>query len=222
MSIVMQDPIKVDIWTDVICVWCHIGKRKFEAGRDAFLAAGGPPVEVELHSFQLDRNPPVEYGGRYTEYLTDVAGLPAKHVRDKFTLLNKVGAELGLTFDWDNLQPALTLRAHQATHFAKAHGKQAEMNDRLLAAYFERGEDIDSLDQIIAIASEIGLDAKAVRRSLISEEYLPAIEADIARAEQFGITSVPFFVIDGKYGVSGAQSPGIFERALARAAGDRP
>lgn len=221
MSTHAADPIKVDIWTDVTCVWCHIGKRKFETGRDAFVAAGGPPVEVEYHSFQLDQNPPVNYGGRYPDWLTDVAGLPAKHVRDKFAMLNNAGAELGLTFDWDNLQPALTLLAHQAIHFAKTHGKQTQLNDHLLAAYFERGQNIGSIDQIAAIAAEIGLDPQATRHALTNQAYLPAVQADIARAAQLGITSVPFFVFDQRYGVPGAKSPNTFQQALEQVAEER-
>lgn len=222
MSAPSTTPLKVDIWSDVTCVWCHIGKRKFETGRERFTTRSGIPVEVEYHSYQLDQNPPVEYGGRYAEYLTDVMNLTEQHVRDRFTMLDQIGEGLGLTFDWDRLQPALTLLAHQAIHFAKTHGKQSEMNDRLLAAYFEHGRDVGNLDELVDLAAEIGLDPDTIRHALTTEEYLPAVHADIARAGQLGINSVPFFVIDEKYGVSGAQSPGIFERALEQAAGDRP
>lgn len=214
-------PIKVDIWSDVTCVWCHIGKRKFEIGRDQFTIGSGTAVEVEYHSYQLDQNPPVEYGGRYAEFLTEVMNLPARHVRECFAMIDQIGDDVGLAFAWDKLQPAHTLLAHQAIHFAKTRGKQTEMNDRLLAAYFHDGRDVGSLDELIEMAADVGLDVDGMRDALAREEFLPAVRADIARASLLGITSVPFFVVDGKYGVAGAQSSGVFKKALERAAGER-
>ncbi len=213
--------VTVDIWSDVTCVWCHIGKRKFEAARDAYITSGGVPVDVEYHSYQLDTDPPVDYNGRYAEYLTDVMNLPARQVRDRFAMINGIGEELGLHFDWDNLQPANTLLAQQAIHFAEGHDKQAEMNDRLLAAYFEEGRNVGSIAELVDLAAEIGLNGHALRDALTNEEFLPAVRADIARAGELGIGSVPFFVIDGKYGVSGAQEADVFRQALERAVAER-
>ena len=125
-----------------------------------------------------------------------------------------IAAEVGLDYDYDALQHTNTVKAHQLLHFAKAQGKQIEMKERLLRAYFVEGKHVGRAEDLADLAAEIGLDRDAALARLESDEYLDAVHADQEQAMRYGIRGVPFFVIDGKYGVSGAQAPETFAQAL--------
>jgi predicted DsbA family dithiol-disulfide isomerase len=131
--------------------------------------------------------------------------------------VTNVAAEVGLPFDFDRVHQTNTRKAHELLHYAKARGKQVEMKERLLAAYFVNGEHVGELGTLSALAAEVGLDSADVLRSLESGEFAEAVAADIAQAEVYGISGVPFYVIDGKFGISGAQSPETFAAALTQA-----
>ena len=212
----MTTPLKVDIWSDVQCPWCFIGKRKFESGVQLF----GQPVEIEYHSFELAPDTPVDYEGTTLDYLAERKGLSPEHVRSMLDNVTNVAAEVGLPFDFDRVHQTNTRKAHELLHYAKAHGKQIEMKERLLAAYFVNGEHVGELGTLSALAAEVGLDSADVLRSLEAGEYAEAVAADIAQAEVYGISGVPFYVIDGKFGISGAQSPETFAAALTQAAAE--
>lgn len=212
----MTTPIKVDIWSDVQCPWCYIGKRKFESGVQLF----GQPVEIEYHSFELAPDTPVDFEGSTLDYLAERKGLSPEHVRSMLDNVTKIAAEVGLTYDFDHVHQTNTRKAHELLHYAKSHGKQIEMKERLLKAYFVNGEHVGELSTLSALAADVGLDAADVLRSLEASEYAPAVAADIAQAEVYGISGVPFYVIDGKFGISGAQSPETFAAALTQAAND--
>ena len=212
----MTTPIKVDIWSDVQCPWCFIGKRKFESGVQLF----GQPVEIEYHSFELAPDTPVDYEGTTLDYLAKRKGLSPEHVQSMLDNVSNVAAEVGLPFDFDRVHQTNTRKAHELLHYAKARGKQVEMKERLLAAYFVNGEHVGELSTLSTLAAEVGLDAADVLRSLEAGEFAEAVAADIAQAEAYGIGGVPFYVIDGKFGISGAQSPETFAAALAQAAQD--
>ena len=128
--------------------------------------------------------------------------------------MTAIAAEVGLDYDYDALQHTNTVKAHQLLHFAKAQGKQIEMKERLLRAYFVEGKHVGRTEDLADLAAEVGLDRDAALRSLESDEYLDAVHADQEQAMRYGIRGVPFFVIDGKYGVSGAQAPETFAQAL--------
>src|SRR6478735_3379022 len=204
----MSDVIKVDVWSDIACPWCYIGKRKFEAGAEGF------DVEVEYHSFELSPDTPVDFDGSAADFLAKHKGMPIEQVRPMLAQVTAVAAEVGLDYDYDALQHTNTVKAHQLLHFAKAQGKQIEMKERLLRAYFVEGEHVGRAEDLADLAAEVGLDRDAALRSLESDEYLEAVHADQEQAMRFGIRGVPFFVIDGKYGVSGAQAPETFAQAL--------
>jgi predicted DsbA family dithiol-disulfide isomerase len=207
-------PIKVDIWSDVQCPWCFIGKRKFESGVKLF----GTPVEIEYHSFELAPDTPVDFTGSTLDYLSERKGLSPDHVRSMLDNVTNAAAEVGLAFDFDGVHQTNTRKAHELLHYAKAHGKQIEMKERLLKAYFVNGEHVGELGTLSALAADVGLDAPDVLRSLEAGEYATAVADDIAQAEVYGISGVPFFVIDGRFGISGAQSPETFAAALTQAA----
>lgn len=213
----MSDAIKVDVWSDIACPWCYIGKRKFELG----VAAFGGDVEVEYHSFELAPDTPVDFAGSEIDFLVKHKGLSAEQVEPMLDRVAGIAAEVGLNYDFDALQHTKTVKAHQLLHYAKQHGKQIETKERLLAAYFVEGRHVGRDEDLADLAAEVGLDRDDVLRALASNAFLDDVRADQAQALQYGIQGVPFFVVEGKYGVSGAQSPETFTGVLAKVAGER-
>lgn len=206
----MTKPIKIDVWSDVACPWCFIGKRKLEAGIQQF----GGEVEVEFHSFELSPDTPDDFVGSTVEFLAERKGMPVDQVKQMLERVTGIAASVGLDFDFDAVKHTKTLRAHELLHFAKAHGKQREMKERLMSAYFEQGRVVSDIDELVSLATEVGLDAEAVRSALTERTYSEDVAADIAQARAYGIQGVPFFVVNGKYGISGAQEASTFAAAL--------
>ncbi|MDV6301898.1 MULTISPECIES: DsbA family oxidoreductase [Rhodococcus] len=213
----MSRTVKVDIWSDIACPWCFVGKRRFEAGAAEFTAGGGA-LEVEFHSFELAPDTPVDFDGSEVDFLVSHKGMPAAQVTQMLAQMTELAAGEGLTYDFDAVQHTNTVKAHELLHFAKSKGKQVEMKERLLAAYFEEGRHVGRTDDLADLAAEIGLDRDEAARALKSEEFLPAVHADKEQAIAYGISGVPFFVIDGRLGVSGAQEPSVFVDVLQKAA----
>ena len=208
----MSDAIKVDIWSDVQCPWCYIGKRKFEEGvRLAELA-----VEVEYHSFELSPDTPVDYQGTPADYLAERKGLPHAQVEQMIERVTGIAASVGLDYDYAHMHQTNTVISHELLHFAKSKGRQLEMVERLLKAYFVNGEHVGRIPDLVAIAVELGYDEAEVTEALESHRYLADVKADVATAQEYGIQGVPFFVIEGKYGVSGAQEATTFANVLAQ------
>ncbi|NDK89994.1 DsbA family oxidoreductase [Gordonia desulfuricans] len=214
-----MSPISVDIWSDIACPWCYIGKRKFEAG----LAESGlaDDVTVTYHSYELAPDTPVDFEGSEVDFLAAHKGMPPAQVHQMLDQMTGIAAEVGLDYDFDALRHTKTLKAHELLHYAKGQGRQIEMAERLFKAYFTEGRHVGRIDELAELAGEIGLDAGRVRASLQSGEYAEAVDADLDQARAYGITGVPFFVLDGRYGVSGAQSPEVFAGALRKIAEER-
>lgn len=210
----MATPVKVDIWSDVQCPWCFIGKRKFEAGVELF----GGPVEVEYHSFELAPDTPVDFDGTTMDYLADRKGLARDDVERMLAQVTTIARGVGLSYDFDNVHQTNTGKAHELLHFAKAHGAQTHVKELLLSAYFEKGKHLGKIDELVNIASLAGLDAEEARVALENSTYRADVEADVAQAAAYGISGVPFFVLNGKFGISGAQNSDVFASALAEAA----
>jgi predicted DsbA family dithiol-disulfide isomerase len=204
-------PIKIDIWSDVACPWCYIGKRNLEKGLAE--TAGdddAPRVEIEYHSFELSPDTPVDFEGSSAEFLAAHKGISIDEARAMNERVSQIAEGAGLHYRFDLQQHTNTVKAHELIHFAKAHGRQLEMKERLLSAYFVEGRHVGRVDELVALAEEIRLDGVAAREALESDAYLDAVRADQAQAQAYGIGGVPFFVIDGRYGVSGAQPPEAF------------
>lgn len=212
----MTASIKVDIWSDIACPWCFIGKRRFEKA----VAAFDGDVEVEFHSFELAPDTPVDFSGSKVDFLATHKGMPEAQVRQMLDQMTQLAATEGLAYNFDALQHTNTLLAHQALHYAKEHGLQHELKERLLSAYFEQGRHVGRIDDLVELGSEVGLDPAGLRTALESGRYRDAVQADIAQAREYGISGVPFFVVDGKWGVSGAQDPQVFTQVLERAANE--
>ncbi|WP_349862372.1 DsbA family oxidoreductase [Leifsonia sp. WHRI 6310E] len=218
----MSEPIKIDIWSDIACPWCYIGKRKFEAGTGLFAGAGdGRDVEVEYHSFELSPDTPVDFDGSEVDFLAGHKGMPAEQVGQMLERVTGIASSVGLDYDFDNLKHTNTVKAHELLHFAKAHGKQLELAERLFKAYFVEGGHVGRVDDLADLAAEVGLDRAEALAALESEQYLADVREDQRTATEFGINGVPFFVIDGKYGVSGAQDAATFAQVLEQVWGER-
>ncbi len=213
----VTQPIKVDIWSDVQCPWCYIGKRKFEAGAAEF----GGEVEVEYHSFELSPNTPVDFDGSPADYLSQRKGISLEQVGLMLERVTAVAASVGLDYDYDHVHQTNTVISHELLHFAKSKGRQLEMKERLLKAYFIDGEHIGRIPDLVEIAAELGFDRAEVTEALESHRYLADVKADVALAREYGIQGVPFFVIDGKYGVSGAQEAETFANVLSQVQAER-
>ncbi|MFF1879014.1 DsbA family protein [Leifsonia sp. NPDC058230] len=211
----MSEPIKIDIWSDIACPWCYIGKRKFEAGSGLFSESGdNRAVEIEYHSFELSPDTPVDFDGSEVDFLAGHKGISADQVGPMLERVTGIAASVGLDYDYDILKHTNTIKAHELMHFAKAQGKQLEMAERLFKAYFTEGRHIGRIEDLGDLAADIGLDRDAVVASLESEEFLSDVRADQGLAQEYGIQGVPFFVIEGRYGVSGAQDPATFAQVL--------
>lgn len=215
----MTDVIKVDIWSDIACPWCYIGKRKFEAGLAQF--AGKDNVKVEYHSFELSPDTPIDFEGSAADFLANHKGLPLDQVNQMLDRVTGIASEVGLNYDYDNIKQTKTLKAHELLHLAKSQGKQLEMKERLLKGYFEQGAHVGKIDTLVSLAQEVGLDAEQTRVALESGAYAQDVQEDIDQARAFGINGVPFFVFDNKYGVSGAQGAETFTQVLEQVSAER-
>jgi predicted DsbA family dithiol-disulfide isomerase len=219
----VTEPLKIDIWSDIACPWCYIGKRRLEAGIAAY-AGGGPdrpPVEVEYHSFQLSPDTPVGFQGSVVDYLVRQKRLSEAQVHSMLDRVTAIALEDGLHYDFGSVRHTNTVKAHQLLHYAKAHGVQVEAKERLLQAYFVEGGHVGRPEDLADLAAEVGLDRDDVLRSLLDDEYLGAVVADQQLAAEYGIQAVPVYVVDGRYGLSGAQPAETFARVLAKAAAER-
>src|SRR6195952_5345469 len=221
----MSDAIKIDVWSDIACPWCYIGKRKLENGIAEYTAAGSDgaliPIEVEYHSFELAPDTPVDFEGSEIDFLAAHKGLKPEQTKEMLARVTGIAETVGLHYDYDALQHTNTIKAHQLIHYAKAHGVQLEMKERLLKAYFEEGRHVGRDEDLADLAAEIGLDRDDVLRSLRENEFLSAVKADQAQAIEYGIQGVPFFVFDQKYGVSGAQDASTFAQVLTQITQER-
>jgi predicted DsbA family dithiol-disulfide isomerase len=211
----VSQPISIDIWSDIACPWCYIGKRNLEKGLEAVSADDdAPEVNVTFHSFELSPDTPVDFDGDEIDFLAGHKGMPRDQVEQMLSNVTGVAKGAGLEYRFDLLQHTNTVKAHELLHFAKAAGRQHEMEERLMSAYFTEGKHVGRIDDLVALAVEVGLDGDAAREALESARHLPDVRQDQDQARAYGIQGVPFFVIDGQYGISGAQPPAAFENVL--------
>lgn len=205
----------IEIWSDVVCPWCYIGKRRLEEALAAF--PHRDEVEVVYRSFELDPTAPVAATETTVEALARKWGTDVAGAREAMARGDAVAAEVGLHFRHHDAPRARTIDAHRVLHLALDAGLQAELKEALLAAYFLRGESMGDHDVLRKAAADAGLDPARVEEVLASDEYADAVRADIEQARAFGANGVPFYVVDRKYGISGAQATEVFAGVLARA-----
>ena len=210
-----EDRMVIEIWSDVVCPFCYLGKRRFEKALARFPHAN--EVEIVWKSFQL--NPYVRTDPTISihEHLAREKGFDvqaAKQLNDRVT---RMGSEEGLEYDFDRTIVANTFDAHRLIHFAKAQGRQDQAEECLFRAYFTEGKNIADHATLVALGEEIGLDGKALATALADGSFADDVRHDIGEARDLGIQGVPFFVLDRKYAVSGAQDTSLFLQALERA-----
>jgi len=208
-------PLTVEIWSDVVCPWCYIGKRRFEAALEAFEHAD--EVTVMWRSFELDQEAPKVAEGTATERLAAKYGMSLERAQQLHAEMTERAAQEGLDFRFDLARGGNTFDAHRLIHLAATYGHQAAAKERLMRAYFTEGEAIADPETLIRVVSELGVDPAEARDVLQTDRFAEDVREDELLASQLGIQGVPFFVLDRRYGVSGAQPPEVLVQALQRA-----
>jgi predicted DsbA family dithiol-disulfide isomerase len=197
--------MEVEIWSDVACPWCYIGKRRFEAALRQF--EHGEDVQVRWRSFELDGDAPHERTGDRAEHLAKKYGMTVAQAREAEQRLTDAAASEGLGFRFDMARSGNTFDAHRIIHLACEHELQDAMKEQLLRAYFTEGELMSDHDTLTRLAVDVGLDEQEVRETLAGDRFTAEVRDDERTAGELGISAVPTFVVDRKLGTSGAQPP---------------
>jgi predicted DsbA family dithiol-disulfide isomerase len=197
--------MEVEIWSDVACPWCYVGKRRFEAALEQF--EHREDVTITWRSFELDPEAPAEQEGERAERLAGKYGMSVEQARQAEAQMTETAAGEGLDFRLDIARAGNTFDGHRLVHLAKVHGHQDAMKERLLHAYFSEGDLISDRETLVRLALEVGLPEDEVRETLASERYTSDVRDDERTAHSFGISAVPTFVIDRQLGASGAHPP---------------
>jgi predicted DsbA family dithiol-disulfide isomerase len=208
-------PLSVEVFSDVVCPWCYIGKRRFEAALARFAHAG--EVEVTWRSFELDPDAPRDRQGPPAERLAEKYGVSLEEAQAMNARVTEAAAQDGLEYHLDRARGGNTFDAHRIIHLAAAHGLQDEAKERLMRAYFTEGEAIADPETLVRLIAEVGVDAAQARAALAGDAYADAVRADEELAARMGVSGVPFFVLGRRYGVSGAQPPEALLQALEQA-----
>jgi predicted DsbA family dithiol-disulfide isomerase len=211
--------MKVDIWSDIRCPFCYIGKRKFEMALEKF--PHKDEIEVIWHSFELDPNFKTQPDKKQYEALAEAKGISLAQSKQMHEYVTQTAAEVGLEYNFDKAVVANSFNAHRLIHLAKASGKADAMKERILKAYFTEGANIDDAETLVKLGVEVGLKKEEVELMLKSDKYADDVREDEDAAQHIGIRGVPFFVLNEKYGVSGAQQPETFLKALEQAWSER-
>jgi len=207
--------MKVEIWSDVMCPFCYIGKRRFEDALQQF--GSKDQVEVEWKSFQLNPDMKTDPSVNISQYLADVKGWTLDYAQQMNANITQMAAEVGLTYDFDRAIVANSFNAHRFSHFAKQHGLGDAAEEQLFKAYFTLGKNTDDVETLADLGQEIGLNRDEVIAMLNTTQYADDVKHDIAEAQQLGIRGVPFFVMNNKYAISGAQAVPVFTQTLEKA-----
>ena len=208
--------VHVEIWSDIACPWCYVGKRRFERALADF--EGRDDVTVTWRSFELDPNAPAERPHNGAEHLASKYGTSVEQARAMHANLEEVGAGEGLELDFERQRGANTFDAHRLVHLAAAHDLQDAMKERLMRAYFTEGELVSDHATLQRLADEVGLPADETLEMLEGDRFTAEVRDDERTGSALGITGVPFFVVDRAYGASGAQPPELLGELLRRAA----
>jgi predicted DsbA family dithiol-disulfide isomerase len=210
--------MQVEIWSDVVCPWCYIGKRRFESALAAF--PHRDDVEVIWRAYQLNPTAPQQTDETLDEMLAHKYSVSQQQAAAMNRRVTAEAAKVGLDYHLDHARPANTFDAHRLIHLAASHKLQHEAKERLMHAYFTEGEPIGDAETLVRLVAELGVPADEAREVLAGGAYADTVRADEQRARQYGIRGVPFFAIDETYGVSGAQPSEVFTQVLEQAWAD--
>jgi predicted DsbA family dithiol-disulfide isomerase len=212
--------MQIHIWSDVVCPWCYVGKRRFERALEGF--AHRDQVQVTHRAFQLDPARPRSATSSRRRMLKSKYRLSDAEVLEMDQKMETLAAAEGLEYHLtDASLTGNTLDAHQLLHLARTHGLQDAMLERLYRAYFTEQRSLFDRDSLVTLGGDAGLDASEARQALEGGAFIDAVAGDLNEAKSLGVTGVPFFVVDGRYGVSGAQQAEVFSQVLARAWDER-
>ncbi|MGJ7913005.1 DsbA family oxidoreductase [Neobacillus sp. LXY-1] len=207
--------MKIEVWSDFVCPFCYIGKRRLEMALEQF--PHKDQVEVEFKSFELDPNSPNYNGQNIHEVLAKKYGMSVEQAKQANKGVGQQAASVGLTFNFDDMKPTNTFDAHRLAKFAKAEGKEGAITEKLLFGYFSESKLVSDHETLANIAEEVGLDRQKALEVLQDETaYASDVRMDEALSQQYGISGVPFFIVNQKYAISGAQPLETFVGALQK------
>lgn len=208
----MNEQMTIEVWSDVVCPFCYVGKRKLEAA----LKATGVDNEVNVvwKSFQLDPSFSPVPGRDIYDSLAKSKGMTRDWAIQASAHVADMASKEGLTYDFDKVIPANTQKAHELIHAAAIRGKQDQMKEALLNAYFVEGVDLNSIDELLRLAGGLNLPIEEIKAELYASQWEDEVKADIAQAGQIGVRGVPFFVFNRRYAISGAQPNELFEQTI--------
>jgi predicted DsbA family dithiol-disulfide isomerase len=204
--------ISIDVWSDIVCPWCFVGKRRLDRALAEF--AHRDAVDVRWHAFELDPSAPRSHEGGYVERLARKYGTDTAAAQAMIARMVAVAADDGITLDFERARPGNTFDAHRLVHFAAGRVLQPALEERLFRATFTEGLPIGDRETLVGLAADVGLDEEQARAVVFSDAGADAVRADEAHAAELGIRGVPFFILDGKYAISGAQPAELLGEAL--------
>ncbi|MCW3071084.1 MAG: oxidoreductase [Bacteroidetes bacterium] len=207
--------MKVEIWSDIMCPFCYIGKRKFEKALEQFEHKGD--VEIIWKSFQLNPDMETDPGRNINQYLAEIKGWSLEQAKEMNGRVTQMAEAVGLKYDFDKAIVANSFDAHRLIQLAKTKGKGDLAEERLFKAYFTEGSNIADKETLSAIGTSIGLEPEEVKEVLDSDKFAENVQEDLNESQQIGVRGVPFFVFDRKYAVSGAQESDAFLEVLRKA-----
>lgn len=214
----MTKTMSVEVWADVSCPWCFIGKRRLSRAVNTFTAQHPDVrVDIESHSFELTPAVPEGYTGSEVDFMVAYEGVPRDRAERTLDALTELGKSEGISFHFDRVRHVNTYSLHRLLHFAKTQGVQWELMDRLYMAYFVEGEHLGDIEVLVRLAGEVHLAEVSVRELLADDDMLAgAVDFDLQRAQMLGVTAVPYFLLNRKYAIPGAVSESQFVEALTR------
>ncbi|MBN2268238.1 MAG: DsbA family oxidoreductase [Acholeplasmataceae bacterium] len=204
--------MKIEIWSDFACPFCYIGKKRFENALNEFKHKN--QVEVVYKAYQLNPNAPKVMEGSAYESFAKGHGTTPEGAKQRFDQFTQNAKSVGLTYRYDIIQMTNTLDAHRIAKWSNQFGKEDEVTNRFMKAYFTDGLNLADQDTLTKLVSELGLDADEAKKVLASDQFKDQVIAEQQESREIGVQGVPFFVLNRKYGISGAQQQDYFERAL--------
>ncbi|MBD8033764.1 MULTISPECIES: DsbA family oxidoreductase [Solibacillus] len=208
--------MKIEVWSDYVCPFCYIGKKQLEIALEEL--GYGESIEVEYKSYLLDPTTPVDTDSLVYEELQRKYQMSLDEVKKMTANVTARAKEVGLVYNFDEMKSANTVKAHRLAKWAESEGKGKDFTERVLKAYFLEGKAIGQTDVLLSLVSEVNLSIEKARQVIENDDYIKEVEHDIAIAQNLGVRGVPFFVIDNKYGISGAQPQDVFEQTIEKAA----
>jgi len=207
--------MKIEIWSDIACPFCYIGKRKLEKAIQRLPDSEG--IVLEWKSFQLNPNLQTDPNQNTLTYLAETKGWTMEQTLQMTAQVTAMGKEEGLNFNFEKTAVANTKRSHRLLHLAKEHNCQNELKEQLFKVYFEEGKNIDDLETLLQCAEHAGIPQAEAKKVLDTHGFEEEIDQDVYESRLIGVQGVPFFVFDRKYGISGAQPDEVFDRTLQQA-----